>query len=227
MKKVITLSIIFLFAAAALNSFGKETKSAKTAVKETEKVKEIKKTKKPVTKETQKSEKKMTDKNSPQHARGANAKSKDQIAVIETSMGTFKFKFLKDKAPNTCDNFIKLAEKGYYDGLIYHRVIPNFMIQGGCPDGKGTGGPGYSIKAEFNDVKHLPGIVSMARSADPDSAGSQFFICIAPVSHLDGQYTAFGEVIEGYDVVDKIGKVKTLPGDRPVEPVIMKKVTIE
>jgi len=219
MKKVITLSIIFLFAAAAINSFGKETKAVDTAkpvVKETEKVKEVKKTKKPVIKETKKTEKKMTE-----------DKSKDQIAVIETSMGTFKFKFLKDKAPNTCDNFIKLAEKGFYNGTIFHRVIPNFMIQGGDPDGTGTGGPGYSIKAEFNDVKHVPGIVSMARSMDPDSAGSQFFICVAPVSHLDGQYTAFGEVIEGYDVVDKIGKVKTLPGDRPVEPVIMKKVTIE
>jgi len=219
MKKVITLSIIFLFTAFAFNSccvVEKETKAVKPVVKETEKVKEVKKTKKPVTKEIKKTEKKMTEE-----------KSKDQIAVIETNMGTFKFKFLKDKAPNTCDNFIKLAEKGYYDGLIYHRVIPNFMIQGGCPDGTGMGGPGYSIKAEFNDVKHVPGIVSMARSMDPDSAGSQFFICVAPVSHLDGQYTAFGEVIEGYDVVDKIGKVKTLPGDRPVEPVIMKKVTIE
>jgi len=219
MKKAITLSIIFLFTAAAFNSFGKETKSAepvKPAVKETEKVKEVKKTKKPVTKETKKTEKKMTEE-----------KSKDQIAVIETNMGTFKFKFLKDKAPNTCDNFIKLAEKEFYNGTIFHRVIPNFMIQGGDPDGTGMGGPGYSIKAEFNDVKHMPGIVSMARSMDPDSAGSQFFICVAPVSHLDGKYTAFGEVIEGYDVVDKIGKVKTLPGDRPVEPVVMKKVTIE
>jgi len=215
MKKVITLSIIFFFAAAALNSFGKETKSAKTAGKGIKETKEVEKTTKPATKEIKTTEKKMTEE-----------QSKDQIAVIETNMGTFKFKFLKDKAPNTCDNFIKLAEKGYYDGLIYHRVIPNFMIQGGCPDGTGMGGPGYSIKAEFNDTKHVPGIVSMARSMDPDSAGSQFFVCVAAVPHLDGQYTAFGEVIDGYDVVDKIGKVKTQPGDRPVEPVIMKKVTI-
>ena len=154
-------------------------------------------------------------------------KSKDQIAVIETNMGTIKFKFLKDKAPKTCENFIKLTEKGFYDGTIFHRVIPNFMIQGGDPEGTGTGGPGYHIKAEFNDTKHVPGIVSMARSMDPDSAGSQFFICVAAVPHLDGQYTAFGKVIEGYDVVEKISKVKTLPGDKPVEPVIMKKVTIE
>ena len=154
-------------------------------------------------------------------------KSKDEIAVIETSMGTIKFKFLEDKAPKTCENFIKLTEKGFYNGTIFHRVIPNFMIQGGDPDGTGMGGPGYNIKAEFNDTKHVPGIVSMARSMDPDSAGSQFFICVAAVPHLDGQYTAFGEVIEGYDVVDKISKVKTLPGDKPVEPVVMKKVTIE
>jgi len=97
-------------------------------------------------------------------------KSKDEIAVIETSMGTIKFKFLEDKAPKTCENFIKLTEKGFYNGTIFHRVIPNFMIQGGDPDGTGMGGPGYNIKAEFNDTKHVPGIVSMARSMDPDSA---------------------------------------------------------
>jgi len=216
MKKVISLSIIFLLTVTALNSFGKETKQSKPAVKETKTAKEVKKIKKTITKETKKTEKKMTEE-----------KSKDQIAVIETNMGTIKFKFLKDKAPKTCENFIKLTEKGFYDGTIFHRVIPNFMIQGGDPEGTGTGGPGYHIKAEFNDTKHVPGIVSMARSMDPDSAGSQFFICVAAVPHLDGQYTAFGKVIEGYDVVEKISKVKTLPGDKPVEPVIMKKVTIE
>jgi len=216
MKKVIALSIIFLFTAAAFNSFGKEVKQSKPTIKETKTAKEVKKTNETKTKEIKKTEKKMTEE-----------KKKDQIVVIETNLGTIKFKFLKDKAPKTCDNFIKLTEKGFYNGTIFHRVIPNFMIQGGDPDGTGMGGPGYHIKAEFNDTKHVPGIVSMARSMDPDSAGSQFFICVAAVPHLDGQYTAFGEVIEGYDVVDKISKVKTLPGDKPVEPVVMKKVTIE
>ena len=218
MKKIIALSIIFLFTVTAVNSFGKETEPAKSAVKETKAAKEVKKVKEAKTKnkETKKPEKKMTEE-----------KKKDQIAVIETNMGTIKFKFLEDKAPKTCENFIKLTEKGFYNGTIFHRVIPNFMIQGGDPDGTGMGGPGYHIKAEFNDTKHVPGIVSMARSMDPDSAGSQFFICVAAVPHLDGQYTAFGEVIEGYDVVEKISKVKTLPGDKPVEPVVMKKVTIE
>ena len=217
MKKVIALSIIFLFTVTALNSFGKEVEQSKPAVKETKAAKEVKKINETKNKETKKTEKKMTEEK----------KSKDEIAVIETSMGTIKFKFLEDKAPKTCENFIKLTEKGFYNGTIFHRVIPNFMIQGGDPDGTGMGGPGYNIKAEFNDTKHVPGIVSMARSMDPDSAGSQFFICVAAVPHLDGQYTAFGEVIEGYDVVDKISKVKTLPGDKPVEPVVMKKVTIE
>jgi len=216
MKKAIALSIIFLFTITACNSLKKEAKQSKPAVKETKVAKEVKKTNETKNKETKKTEKKMTEE-----------KSKDQIVVIETNLGTIKFKFLKDKAPKTCENFIKLTEKGFYDGTIFHRVIPNFMIQGGDPDGTGMGGPGYNIKAEFNDTKHVPGIVSMARSMDPDSAGSQFFICVAAVTHLDGQYTAFGEVIEGYDVVDKISKVKTLPGDKPVEPVVMKKVTIE
>ena len=154
-------------------------------------------------------------------------KAKKSIAVVETSMGTFKIKFLEDKAPATCENFKKLSNKGFYNGLIFHRVIPGFMIQGGCPLGTGTGDPGYKIKAEFNDTKHVPGVVSMARSRNPDSAGSQFFVCTAKASHLDGSYTAFGKVIEGYDVVDKIGKVKTARGDKPIKDVVIKKITIE
>ena len=159
----------------------------------------------------------------------ATAPAKEQIAVVETSQGSFKIKFFKDKAPKTCENFITLAKKGYYNGLCFHRVIAGFMIQGGCPKGDGTGGPGYTIKAEFNDTKHVPGIVSMARSNDPNSAGSQFFICVASPSHLDGQYTAFGKVIEGYDVVEKIGNVKCggPQGSTPVEKVVIKKITIE
>ncbi len=153
--------------------------------------------------------------------------NKSQIAVVETSMGTFKIKFLEDKAPATCENFITLTTNGFYNGLIFHRVIPNFMIQGGCPLGTGTGDAGYKIKAEFNDTKHVPGVVSMARSRNPDSAGSQFFVCTGTPSHLNGKYTAFGKVIEGYDVVDKIGKVKTAPGDKPIKDVVIKKITIE
>ncbi len=156
-----------------------------------------------------------------------NSENKDSVVVVETSMGTFKLKLFADKAPETCENFIKLATEGFYDGLIFHRIIPNFMIQGGCPDGTGMGGPGYQIKAEFNDTKHTPGVISMARSQHPDSAGSQFFVCTAAASHLDGQYTAFGEVIENYDVVDKIGKVQTGNQDKPIEDVIIKKITIK
>lgn len=149
-------------------------------------------------------------------------------AVIEFENGdVVEFEFLKDKAPMTCENFIKLAKRGFYDGLIFHRVIEGFMIQGGCPLGNGTGGPGYTINAEFNDTKHVPGVVSMARSRDPNSAGSQFFICVGESSHLDGQYTAFGRVTKGYDVVEKISKVKVNLQDRPIEPVVMKKVYVK
>lgn len=148
-------------------------------------------------------------------------------AVVETSMGTFSFTFMKDKAPNTCDNFIKLANKGFYNGLTFHRVIPDFMIQGGCPKGDGTGGPGYQVPAEFNDTKHVPGVVSMARAQHPDSAGSQFFVCVGASSWLDGKYTAFGKITEGQDVADKISKVPRGPNDRPVTPVTIKKITIQ
>jgi len=149
------------------------------------------------------------------------------VATVETNMGTFSFVMYPGDAPNTVQNFIKLANQGFYNGTIFHRVIKRFMIQGGDPTGTGTGGPGYTIKAEFNDRKHLVGTVSMARSGDPDSAGSQFFICVAPSPHLNGQYTAFGEVIEGIDVVLAIGEVKTGENDRPLEDVVMNKVTVQ
>ncbi len=161
---------------------------------------------------------------------------KGKIAVIETNLGTIKFKFLEDKAPGHTENFVKLAKKGFYDGTRFHRVIPGFMIQGGDPNSKsgdrarmGTGDPGYKIKAEFNDTKHVRGIVSMARAADPNSAGCQFFICVDDASFLDNQYTAFGQVTEGMDVVDKIVNLKKDARDNPLEenPAIMKKVTIE
>jgi peptidylprolyl isomerase/peptidyl-prolyl cis-trans isomerase B (cyclophilin B) len=130
---------------------------------------------------------------------GANA-----VAVIETKKGNIVFKFFPDDAPNTVDNFKKLANKGFYNGLIFHRVVPNFVIQGGDPKGNGTGGPGYNIKAEFNKKPHLNGTVAMARAQDPDSAGSQFYICLGPQSFLDGNYTVFGQVIEGIDIIHKI-----------------------
>lgn len=138
------------------------------------------------------------------------------IAVIVTEKGVIKFEFFEKDAPNTVKNFIKLAEKKFYNGLTFHRVEPGFVIQGGDPNGNGTGGPGYTIKAEFNKKPHLEGTVAMARAAHPDSAGSQFYICLAPQPFLDGKYTVFGQVIEGLDVVHKIQV-----GD------VMKKVYIE
>ena len=136
-------------------------------------------------------------------------------------------------APNTVNNFISLVKSGFYNGLIFHRVIPGFMIQGGCPQGTGTGGPGYSIKGEFsangvpNDLKHSRGILSMARAMHPDSAGSQFFIMVEPAPHLDGQYAAFGKVIEGLDVADAIVSADRNRMDKPYQDQRMKTVTVE
>lgn len=136
-------------------------------------------------------------------------------------------------APNTVNNFISLIKKGYYDGLIFHRVINGFMIQGGCPDGTGTGGPGYSIKGEFsqngfkNDLKHDAGVLSMARTMIPDSAGSQFFIMHKRSPHLDGAYAAFGKVTEGLDVVNRIAETDTDFSDKPLKAQVMKTVTVE
>jgi peptidyl-prolyl cis-trans isomerase B (cyclophilin B) len=138
-----------------------------------------------------------------------------------------------EKAPNTVNNFISLANKGYYDGLIFHRVIPGFMIQGGCPEGTGMGGPGYCIKGEFffngikNDLKHKRGVLSMARSSSPNSAGSQFFIMHQDAKHLDGQYAAFGKVTSGMEVVDAIAKTRTGMQDRPVEEQKIASITVE
>ena len=152
---------------------------------------------------------------------------------IETNFGNISFKLIPELAPETVRNFEKLAKDGFYDGTLFHRVIPGFMIQGGDPNTKtdnkdswGSGGPGYNIKAEFNSRSHLRGIVSMARATDPNSAGSQFFIMHADNTGLDNEYTVFGEVIEGMDVVDKIANVKTENPDRPVEKVQMLHVTV-
>ncbi len=148
--------------------------------------------------------------------------------------GVIKAELYPEKAPNTVNNFLSLVRHGFYDGLTFHRVIEGFMIQGGDPAGNGTGGPGYTIKGEFrmngfagNDIKHLRGVLSMARSMMPDSAGSQFFIMHENASHLDGQYAAFGKVIEGMDVVDAIAKTATDMRDMPLEPQVIKTVTAE
>ena len=157
------------------------------------------------------------------------------IATIKIKdFGTIKAELYPDKAPNTVNNFISLANSGFYDGLIFHRVIKGFMNQGGDPDGVGTGGPGYSIKGEFsnngyinNDLKHTAGVLSMARANDPDSAGSQFFIMAEEASYLDGDYAAFGKVIEGMDVVNDINSVQTNSNDKPLKDVVIESITVD
>lgn len=160
--------------------------------------------------------------------------SNNPIATIEMENGDImKLELYPEIAPNTVKNFISLANKGFYDGIIFHRVIPGFMIQGGDPQGVGFGGPGYSIKGEFkangfaNSLKHEKGVISMARSASPNSAGSQFFIMVANSPHLDSQYAAFGKVIEGIEAADKIVAVKRDGSDKPFEDQRMKKVTVD
>jgi len=159
--------------------------------------------------------------------------TKPVITINMANGEKIRVELLPEYAPNTVNNFLELASKNFYDGLIFHRVIKNFMIQGGCPDGTGMGGPGYSIKGEFkangvkNTLKHEKGVISMARSMDPDSAGSQFFIMHADAPHLDDNYAAFGIVIEGMDVVDKIATVETNHMDRPLEDQIIETIEIE
>lgn len=160
-------------------------------------------------------------------------KTNPLVTIELENGGMIKAELYPEIAPNTVNNFISLVKKGYYDGIIFHRVIPGFMIQGGCPQGSGTGGPGYSIKGEFsgngfkNELKHDRGVLSMARTAAPNSAGSQFFIMVAPSPHLDGQYASFGKVIEGLDQVDAIVNVKRNRMDRPLEDQKMQKVTVD
>lgn len=159
---------------------------------------------------------------------------KNPVVTIEMENGgVIKAELYPEIAPNTVDNFIHLINMGFYDDLIFHRVIPGFMIQGGCPEGTGMGGPGYSIKGEFsrngfkNDLNHTRGVLSMARAMHPDSAGSQFFIMVADAPHLDGQYASFGKVIEGMEVADEIVKQPRDRGDRPYEDQRIKKVTVD
>ena len=156
------------------------------------------------------------------------------MVIIEMENGSkIKLELYPDIAPISCENFEKLVKQGFYDGLTFHRVIPGFMIQGGCPNGTGTGGPGWHIKGEFsangvkNDLKHTRGVLSMARAQDPNSAGSQFFIMHEDAPYLDGQYAAFGKVVEGIEVVDAIAETATDYRDKPLEDQRIKKVTIE
>ena len=155
------------------------------------------------------------------------------VTITMDNGDIMKAELYPDIAPNTVNNFISLVKKGFYDGLTFHRVIKGFMIQGGCPQGTGMGGPGYEIKGEFtmngfpNNLKHTPGVLSMARAMDPDSAGSQFFIMHKTSPHLDGQYAAFGKVVEGLDVVDKIACVRADFSDRPREKQVIRSMTVE
>ena len=160
--------------------------------------------------------------------------AQNPVVTIEMeNRDKIKAELYPETAPNTVNNFLSLIQDGYYNGLIFHRVINGFMIQGGCPEGSGMGGPGYSIKGEFsgngfeNDLKHTEGVLSMARSMAPDSAGSQFFIMHKTSPHLDGAYAAFGKVIEGMDVVNKIATTNTDYSDRPLEEQVMKSVTVD
>jgi len=156
-----------------------------------------------------------------------------EIKIVMEDEKEIKVELYPEKAPNTVNNFIDLAEKGYYDDLVFHRVINGFMIQGGCPEGTGTGNPGYSIKGEFssngfeNDLEHKKGVISMARSSHPDSAGSQFFIMHQDSPHLDGKYAAFGRVVEGIGAVDEIADVDTDFRDRPKEEQKIEKIEVE
>ena len=155
------------------------------------------------------------------------------VTITMTDGSVMKAELYPEVAPNTVNNFISLVKKGFYDGLVFHRVIRGFMIQGGDPQGIGMGGPGYSIKGEFtyngfsNDLKHTPGVLSMARAMDPNSAGSQFFIMHETSPHLDGQYAAFGKVTDGLDVVNKIAEVPTDYSDRPLEPQMIQNMTVD
>jgi peptidyl-prolyl cis-trans isomerase B (cyclophilin B) len=157
-----------------------------------------------------------------------------KVTITMENGGVMTGELYEDIAPITVENFEKLAKSGFYDGLTFHRVIPGFMIQGGDPDGTGAGGPGYSIKGEFsangvkNDLKHTTGVLSMARTMDPNSAGSQFFIMVADAPHLDGQYAAFGKITEGMDVAQEIANVpRSMWNDKPEEPVVIKTITVE
>ncbi len=155
------------------------------------------------------------------------------VTITMENGDAMKVELYPDIAPNTVNNFISLVKKGFYDGLTFHRIIPGFMIQGGCPNGDGMGGPGYAIRGEFlqngfpNSLKHEPGVISMARAMHPNSGGSQFFLMHETSPHLDGAYAAFGKVTEGLEIIDKIAQTPTTFGDKPVEPQVIQSMTVD
>jgi len=152
----------------------------------------------------------------------------NKIAKFNTNMGNFKIELYKDKAPLTVGNFMKLVDQGFYNGLIFHRVIPEFMIQTGCPQGTGYGGPGHTIQDEFDpSLQHEKGVLSMANTGRPHTGGSQFFITVKPTPWLDGKHAIFGKVVEGIEVIDKISKVQTDRYDKPLQDIVIKSITIE
>jgi cyclophilin family peptidyl-prolyl cis-trans isomerase len=218
LKRNLSLLIVIFFAFAIFSGCGKEE-----VKKEVDKTLDTVKKVQPVEqkKDTVKTEKKDTIATN-------DTKSEGDIIKMETTMGTIKIKLFPDKAPKTVARIKELVSRGFYNGLIFHRIIDGFMIQGGDPTGTGTGGSGQSIPDEFNNgLKHdKKGVVAMAHSAAPNSQDSQFYITLAPATHLDGKYTVFGQVIDGQDVVDKMGKLKTGQNDRPMEPPKMTKVTM-
>ena len=182
---------------------------------------------------TQSSDKDSSKESEPKMAKKYDAPADQKIdankkytATIETDAGTMTAELYPKIAPKTVNSFVFLAREGYYEGVIFHRVIPGFMIQGGDPTGTGTGGPGYKLKAEFNDFKHDKGVLSMARTNDPNSAGSQFFVMHDRAPHLDRQYTAFGKATSGVDVIDKIAMAPKGAQDRPIKPASIRKITI-
>ena len=197
MKRIAVFLIAFLFLVSG--SFAEDKTKPETSAKD-----------------TAKAEKKMYKKR----------QADNPEIAIETDFGTMKLELFRDVAPIHVDSMLSRIREGFYDGLIFHRIIDGFMIQGGDPKGTGTGGPGYTLPAEFNKIKHVEGTLSMARSRDPNSAGSQFFICLAEAAYLNGQYTNFGHLMEGYDVLQKIGKVQTGKADRPAKEVFIRKMTI-
>ena len=205
MKQVLILSVLFVF---FLFGCGKKEVETKKAEEPPEQVTEAPKTQEktePVSQEPL-------------------VREKNPVVVMETSLGTIELELYWKETPKTAENLLRLVNSKFYDGLTFHRIVPNFVIQGGDPLGDGTGGPGYMIPFEQATTKHLRGSLGMARSQDPNSAGSQFYICLKDIPHLDGNYVVFGKVIKGMDVVDKIAQVPTLPGDKPKEKVLMTKV---
>ncbi|MFH0930599.1 MAG: peptidylprolyl isomerase [Candidatus Zixiibacteriota bacterium] len=207
MKKIVCLAMIFLLV-FSLAGCKKEIKneSSQTGVGENEVMADTGKAKA----QADTTEKLVRDKN--------------PIVVIETDFGNIELELFWKETPITAGNLLKLVNKGFYNGLTFHRIVPDFVIQGGDPKGDGTGGPGYTIPFEQAKTKHLRGSLGMARSQDPNSAGSQFYICLKDLPRLDGNYVVFGKVIKGMEAVDKIAQVKTGPMDRPLEKVVMKKV---